>query len=53
MVDDVNTAALLTQLETIVKEAEVTKDKAATGRHHIQAARLFLEEEETKATALE
>jgi PHD/YefM family antitoxin component YafN of YafNO toxin-antitoxin module len=50
--DDTEAAALRARLEAIVKEAEDAEAQAAVARHHIQAARLLLEEE-FKATALE
>jgi hypothetical protein len=53
MTADIDAAALWTQLEAIVKEAEDTEEKAAAACRRVQAARLLLEEEETKAAALE
>jgi hypothetical protein len=45
MLDDSEAAALYAQLETIIKDA--------AARHHVQATRLLLAEEESKTTALE
>jgi hypothetical protein len=45
--------ALRTRLEAVVKEGEDAEEKAAAARCRVQAARLLLEEEETKAAALE
>jgi hypothetical protein len=53
MTTDTDTAALWTRLESIVKEAKDVEEKAAAACHCVQAARLLLEEEETKAAALE
>jgi hypothetical protein len=53
MPDDTETTALCAQLETIIKEAEDAEAQAAAARHRVQAARLLLTEEESKATALE
>jgi hypothetical protein len=53
MPDDTETTALRARLETIIKEAEDAEAQAATARHRVQAARLLLTEEESKATALE
>jgi hypothetical protein len=53
MPDDTEAAALRARLEAIIKEAEDVEAQAAAARHHIQAARLLLAEEESKATALE
>jgi hypothetical protein len=50
--DDTEAAALRVWLEAIVKEAKDAEAQAAAARHRIQATRL-LEEEESKATALE
>jgi hypothetical protein len=48
MPDDTEAAALRAQLETIVKEAEDAKAQATAARRRVQAARLLLEEEESK-----
>jgi hypothetical protein len=53
MPDDTDAVALHARLEAIVKEVEDAEAQAAAARHRIQAARLLLEEEESKATALE
>jgi hypothetical protein len=53
MTPDIDTAALWTRLEAIVKEAEDIEEKAAAARRRVQAARLLLEEEETKVAAVE
>jgi hypothetical protein len=53
MPDDIEAAALCARLETIIKEAEDAEAQAVVARRHVQAARLLLEEEEYKATALE
>jgi hypothetical protein len=53
MPDDTEAAALRAQLKAIIKEAEDAEAQAATARRRVQAARLFLAEEESKATALE
>jgi hypothetical protein len=53
MPDDTEVAALRAQLEAIIKEAEDAEAQAATTRRRVQAARLLLAEEESKATALE
>jgi chromosome segregation ATPase len=53
MPDDTEAAALRARLEAIIKEAEDIEAQAAAARRHIQAARLLLSEEESKATALE
>jgi hypothetical protein len=53
MTPDIDTAALWTQLEVIIKEAEDIEEKAAAARRRVQAARLLLEEEETKVAAVE
>jgi hypothetical protein len=53
MPDDTEAATLRAWLETIVKEAEDTEAQPTVARRHVQAARLLLEEEESKATALE
>jgi hypothetical protein len=50
MPDDIEAAALCARLEAIIKDAEA---QAVVARRHVQAARLLLEEEEYKATALE
>jgi hypothetical protein len=52
MSDDTEVAALRARLEAIVKEAEDAEVQATAVHHHIQAARLLLEEE-SKTTALE
>jgi hypothetical protein len=39
--------------DAIIKEAEDAEAQVATARRRVQAARLLLEEEESKATALE
>jgi hypothetical protein len=53
MPDDTEAVALHARLEAIVNEVEDAEAQAAAARHCIQAARLLLEEEESKATALE
>jgi hypothetical protein len=53
MLDDIEVAALRARLEAIVKEAEDAEAQAAAAHRRIQAARLLLAEEESKATALE
>jgi hypothetical protein len=53
MLHDVETAALRARLEAIIKEAEDVKAHAAAARRRVQAARLILTEEDSKATALE
>jgi hypothetical protein len=53
MPDDTEAASLRARLEAIVKEAEDAEVQAAAARHRIQAAHLLLNEEESKATALE
>jgi hypothetical protein len=53
MPDDIETAALRARLEAIIKEAEDAEAQATAARHRVQAARLILVEEESKATALE
>jgi PHD/YefM family antitoxin component YafN of YafNO toxin-antitoxin module len=53
MSDDTEATTLRAQLEAIVKEAEDAEVQATVARHHVQAVRLLLEEEEFKATALE
>jgi transcriptional antiterminator Rof (Rho-off) len=53
MTDDTEAAALRAWLEVIVKEAEDVEAQAATAHRRVQAACLLLEEEESKATALE
>jgi hypothetical protein len=53
MPDDTKAAALCARLETIVKETEDTEVQATAARRRVQAACLLLEEEESKATALE
>jgi hypothetical protein len=53
MPDDTKVVALRARLEAIIKEAEDAEAQAADARRRIQAARLLLEEEESKATALE
>jgi hypothetical protein len=50
MTTDIDAAGLRTRLEAIVKEAE---EKLTAARCRVQAARFLLEEEETKAAALE
>jgi hypothetical protein len=49
----IDTAALWTRLEAIVKEVEEAEEKAAAAHCRVQATRLLLEEEETKVAALE
>jgi hypothetical protein len=53
MPDDTEAAALCAWLGAIIKEAEDAEAQAAAARHRVQAARLHLAEEESKATALE
>jgi hypothetical protein len=53
MPDDTEAIALHARLEAIVKEVEDAEAQVAAACHRIQAARLLLEEEESKATALE
>jgi hypothetical protein len=53
MLDDTEAAALRAWLEAIVKEAEDAEVQAAAVRRHVQATRLLLKEEESKATTLE
>jgi hypothetical protein len=53
MPDDTEAVALCAQHEAIIKEAEDTEVHATATHRCIQAARLLLEEEESKATALE
>jgi hypothetical protein len=50
MPDNTEAAALRARLEAIIKEAEA---QAAAARHRVQAARLLLAKEESKATTLE
>jgi hypothetical protein len=52
MLDDTEAAALLAQLEAIIKESEDVEAQAVAARRHVQAASLLLEEE-SKATTLE
>jgi hypothetical protein len=53
MPDDTEGATLRARLKAIVKEAKDVEAQAIAARRRIQAARLLLEEEESKATALE
>jgi hypothetical protein len=53
MSDDAKAAALCARLEAIIKEAEDAEAHAAVTHRRVQAARLLLEEEESKAIALE
>jgi hypothetical protein len=53
MPDDTEAAAHHARLEAIIKEAEDTEAQFAAARHHVQAARLLVTDEESKATALE
>jgi hypothetical protein len=53
MPDDIEAAALCARLEAIIKEAEDAEAQAVVACGHVQAARLLLEEEEYKTTALE
>jgi hypothetical protein len=53
MPDDIEVTALHARLEAIVKEAEDAEAQATAARCHVQAACLLLEEEESKAAALE
>jgi hypothetical protein len=51
--DDTEAAPLRARLKAIIKEAEDVEAQAAATRRRIQAARLLLADEESKATALE
>jgi hypothetical protein len=53
MPDDIEAAALRAQLEAFVKETEDAEAQAAAACRHVQATHLLLEEEESKAAALE
>jgi hypothetical protein len=53
MPDDTEATALRARLETIIKEVEDAEAQATAARRHVQAARLLLAEEESKATSLE
>jgi hypothetical protein len=53
MPDDTEAAALRARLETIIKEVEDAEAQATAARRRVQATRLLLAEEESKATALE
>jgi hypothetical protein len=53
MPNDTEAVALRARLEAIIKEAEDTEAQAAAAHRRVQAARLLLAEEESKATALE
>jgi hypothetical protein len=53
MPDDTEAAALRARLETIIKDAEHVEAHAIATHRRVQAARLVLAEEESKATALE
>jgi hypothetical protein len=53
MPDDTEAAGLCARLEVIIKEVEDAEAQAAAARRRVQAARLLLTEEESKATALE
>jgi hypothetical protein len=53
MSDDTEAAALRARLEAIIKEAEDTEAQATAAHCRVQAARLLLEVEESKATTLE
>jgi hypothetical protein len=53
MSDDTETATLRARLEAIIKKAEDVEAQAAAAHRRVQAARLLLEEEESKVTTLE
>jgi hypothetical protein len=53
MPDNTETAVLRARIEAILKEAKDVEAQATAARIHVQAARLLLAEEESKATALE
>jgi hypothetical protein len=53
MLNDTEAAALRARLKAIIKEAEDAEAQAAAACHRVQVARLLVEEEESKATALE
>jgi hypothetical protein len=53
MLDNTKAAALHARLEAIIKEAEDAEAQAAAARRRVQASRLLLVKEESKATSLE
>jgi hypothetical protein len=53
MPDNTETAVLRARIEAILKEAKDVEAQATAARIRVQAARLLLAEEESKATALE
>jgi hypothetical protein len=53
MPDNTKTAVFRARIEAILKEAKDVEAQATAARIRIQAARLLLVEEESKATALE
>jgi hypothetical protein len=50
---DPETETLRQWLGALVKDADATEAKVAAARHHVQAARLLLEEEQTTVADLE